>query len=78
VVDTVSAQHDLHFGLLKTNGKYVCVGAPPQPYQVCCCVTCGPGLARPYVLGPGARWQCLGEPLLSTPASLGSWPATGS
>jgi D-arabinose 1-dehydrogenase-like Zn-dependent alcohol dehydrogenase len=36
IIDTVSAAHDLHQGiaLLKHSGKYVCVGAPPEPAQV--------------------------------------------
>jgi uncharacterized zinc-type alcohol dehydrogenase-like protein len=36
ILDTVSADHDynLYLNLLKTNGKMVCVGAPPSPAQV--------------------------------------------
>ena len=36
IIDTVSAKHDLspYLTLLKPSGKYVCVGAPPEPYQV--------------------------------------------
>jgi alcohol dehydrogenase (NADP+) len=36
ILDTVSAEHDynLYLNLLKTNGKMVCVGAPPTPAQV--------------------------------------------
>ena len=36
ILDTVSADHDYNFylNLLKTNGKMVCVGAPPSPAQV--------------------------------------------
>lgn len=30
----MSAQHELLFPLLKFDGKYVVVGAPPQPYSV--------------------------------------------
>jgi cinnamyl-alcohol dehydrogenase len=36
VIDTVSASHDLqaYVALLRASGKYVCVGAPPEPYQI--------------------------------------------
>jgi len=36
IIDTVSAMHDLHayVALLRASGKYVCVGAPPEPYQL--------------------------------------------
>jgi D-arabinose 1-dehydrogenase-like Zn-dependent alcohol dehydrogenase len=36
IIDTVSAMHDLqsYVALLRTSGKYVCVGAPPEPYQI--------------------------------------------
>lgn len=34
VIDTVSAKHDLLLGLLRFDGKYVIVGAPPQPYEL--------------------------------------------
>lgn len=34
IIDTVSAHHDLSISLLKTNGKYVCVGAPPEAFSV--------------------------------------------
>ena len=36
IIDTVSAQHDLaaYIALLEPSGKYVCVGAPPEPYQI--------------------------------------------
>jgi uncharacterized zinc-type alcohol dehydrogenase-like protein len=36
ILDTVSAEHDynLYLNLLKTNGKMVCVGAPPTPAQI--------------------------------------------
>ena len=36
ILDTVSAKHDLSFyvNLLKVNGKYVIVGAPPEPYAL--------------------------------------------
>ncbi len=35
ILDTVSASHDynLYLNMLKTNGKMVCVGAPPDPIQ---------------------------------------------
>ena len=33
IIDTVSAMHDLqaYVSLLRASGKYVCVGAPPEP-----------------------------------------------
>jgi uncharacterized zinc-type alcohol dehydrogenase-like protein len=36
ILDTVSAKHDLnlYISLLKTNGTHICVGAPPEPYEV--------------------------------------------
>lgn len=36
IIDTVSAKHDFgeYVGLLDANGKYVVVGAPPDPFQV--------------------------------------------
>ena len=36
ILDTVSAEHDynLYLHMLKTNGKMVCVGAPPTPAQI--------------------------------------------
>ena len=36
IIDTVSAMHDLqsYVALLRASGKYVCVGAPPEPYQL--------------------------------------------
>lgn len=36
ILDTVSAEHDLHLylGLLKTNGVHICVGAPSTPYTL--------------------------------------------
>jgi uncharacterized zinc-type alcohol dehydrogenase-like protein len=36
ILDTVSAEHDynIYLNMLKTNGKMVCVGAPPAPAQV--------------------------------------------
>ncbi len=36
ILDTVSAEHDynVYLNMLKTNGKMVCVGAPPAPAQV--------------------------------------------
>jgi D-arabinose 1-dehydrogenase-like Zn-dependent alcohol dehydrogenase len=36
IVDTVSAKHDLQqlLGLLKVDGKLLCVGVPPEPYSV--------------------------------------------
>lgn len=36
IIDTVSAMHPLeqYLTLLKPSGKYVCVGAPAEPYQV--------------------------------------------
>jgi uncharacterized zinc-type alcohol dehydrogenase-like protein len=36
ILDTVSAEHDynLYLNMLKTNGKMVCVGAPPTPAQI--------------------------------------------
>ncbi len=36
ILDTVSASHDynLYLNMLNTNGKMVCVGAPPDPAQV--------------------------------------------
>lgn len=36
IIDTVSAMHDLqaYVALLRASGKYVCVGAPPEPYQI--------------------------------------------
>jgi uncharacterized zinc-type alcohol dehydrogenase-like protein len=36
ILDTVSAEHDynMYLSMLKTNGKMVCVGAPPTPAQV--------------------------------------------
>ena len=36
ILDTISAEHDynIYLSLLKTNGKMVCVGAPPTPAQV--------------------------------------------
>ena len=36
IIDTVSAMHDLqaYVSLLRASGKYVCVGAPPEPYQI--------------------------------------------
>lgn len=36
ILDTVSAQHDYNFylGMLRTNGKMVCVGVPPEPTPV--------------------------------------------
>jgi len=36
IVDTVSAEHDfgMYVSLLDTNGKYVVVGAPPEPFHV--------------------------------------------
>jgi alcohol dehydrogenase (NADP+) len=36
ILDTVSAEHDynLYLSMLKTNGKMVCVGAPPTPAQI--------------------------------------------
>lgn len=36
ILDTVSAEHDynLYLNMLNTNGKMVCVGAPPTPAQV--------------------------------------------
>ena len=36
IIDTVSAMHDLqaYIALLRASGKYVCVGAPPEPYQI--------------------------------------------
>lgn len=36
ILDTVSAEHDynLYMSMLRTNGKMVCVGAPPRPAQV--------------------------------------------
>jgi uncharacterized zinc-type alcohol dehydrogenase-like protein len=36
ILDTVSADHDynLYLGMLKRDGKMVCVGAPPTPAQV--------------------------------------------
>ena len=35
ILDTVSANHDygMYLNMLKTNGKMVCVGAPPDPIQ---------------------------------------------
>lgn len=36
ILDTVSAKHDLPFYLdmLKTDGVHICVGVPPEPFQV--------------------------------------------
>jgi D-arabinose 1-dehydrogenase-like Zn-dependent alcohol dehydrogenase len=36
LIDTVSAKHDFGFycSLLDTNGKYILVGVPPEPFQV--------------------------------------------
>lgn len=36
ILDTVSAKHDLNafLPLLRTNGTYICVGAPADPYQI--------------------------------------------
>jgi uncharacterized zinc-type alcohol dehydrogenase-like protein len=36
ILDTVSAEHDLNFylGMLRTNGKMVCVGVPPMPTPI--------------------------------------------
>lgn len=36
ILDTVSAEHDynLYLKMLRTNGKMVCVGAPPTPAQI--------------------------------------------
>lgn len=36
ILDTVSAKHDinLYLGMLKTNGTHICVGAPPEPYEI--------------------------------------------
>jgi uncharacterized zinc-type alcohol dehydrogenase-like protein len=36
ILDTVSAEHDysVYLNMLNTNGKMVCVGAPPKPAQV--------------------------------------------
>ncbi|PSC75052.1 8-hydroxygeraniol dehydrogenase-like [Micractinium conductrix] len=36
IIDTVSAKHDLgtYLNLLNTNGKYVIVGAPPEPFEL--------------------------------------------
>lgn len=36
ILDTVSAEHDynLYLGMLKRDGKMVCVGAPPTPAQI--------------------------------------------
>jgi alcohol dehydrogenase (NADP+) len=36
ILDTVSAEHDysLYLNMLKTDGKMVCVGAPPTPAQI--------------------------------------------
>ena len=36
IVDTVSAKHDIQqlLGLLKVDGKLLCVGVPPEPYTV--------------------------------------------
>jgi len=36
ILDTVSAEHDynLYLSMLKTDGKMVCVGAPPTPAQI--------------------------------------------
>lgn len=36
ILDTVSAEHDygIYLNLLKTDGKMVCVGAPPSPAQI--------------------------------------------
>lgn len=36
ILDTVSAQHDYNFylGMLRTNGKMVCVGVPPEPTSI--------------------------------------------
>ncbi|MEO8473716.1 MAG: NAD(P)-dependent alcohol dehydrogenase [Chryseolinea sp.] len=36
ILDTISAEHDMntYLGLLKTDGVYMCVGAPPKPYDV--------------------------------------------
>ncbi|NCD70031.1 NAD(P)-dependent alcohol dehydrogenase [Mucilaginibacter agri] len=36
ILDTVSAKHDLnlYLSLLKTNGVYICVGAPAEPYEL--------------------------------------------
>jgi len=36
IIDTVSAKHDLmpYLSLLRPSGKFVCVGAPPEPYEV--------------------------------------------
>ncbi|KAI8104792.1 hypothetical protein M9434_003344 [Picochlorum sp. BPE23] len=36
IIDTVSAKHDfgMYCSLLDTNGKYVVVGAPPEPFDV--------------------------------------------
>lgn len=36
IIDTVSAPHDLttYIALLRTSGKYVVVGVPPEPYAL--------------------------------------------
>jgi uncharacterized zinc-type alcohol dehydrogenase-like protein len=36
ILDTVSAKHDLnlYLAMLRTNGTYICVGAPSEPYEV--------------------------------------------
>jgi len=36
IIDTVSAAHELapYMGLLHSSGKYICVGAPPAPYEI--------------------------------------------
>ncbi|MBK7882888.1 MAG: NAD(P)-dependent alcohol dehydrogenase [Chitinophagaceae bacterium] len=36
ILDTVSAKHEMapYLSLLKTNGIHICVGAPPEPYQI--------------------------------------------
>lgn len=36
ILDTVSAEHDLHLylGMLRTNGVHICVGAPSKPYAL--------------------------------------------
>lgn len=36
ILDTVSAKHDLnlYLSLLKTKGVHICVGAPPEPYEI--------------------------------------------
>lgn len=36
IIDTVSAEHDINqlLGMLKVDGKLICVGVSPQPYQL--------------------------------------------